>query len=170
MIAIVYQAAIVIWAMLAAFKWGDWKRIDKYYPTLLFLAVGNLIYEFIAHNKFHLWKLQGNRFIPEMLADIIYLFFIVIPAILTYLSQFPQTTKHKMIYVAKWILIFTLIEWVGWRYFYVINYHHGWNIWWSFLFNIIMFPMLRLHYLSFKKALLLSVPCTFFYLFWFNYI
>ncbi|WP_280523562.1 CBO0543 family protein [Neobacillus soli] len=149
---------------------GEWRNLDKYYPTLLYFAVGNLAYEYIAHVKFHLWKMNGDGLFPEIIADFIALFLIVIPAILIYLSKYPKTPKERIIHIAKWILIFTIVEWVGGKYFNAINYENGWNIWWSFLFNLCMFPMLRLHYISFKKALLLSVPFTLFYLLWFHYI
>lgn len=136
----------------------------------MYFAVGNLAYEYLAHVSFHLWRMEGKGLFPEIIADLILLFLIAIPAILIYLSRYPSTPKERMIHILKWILIFTAVEWVGGTYFGLMKYENGWSIWWSFLFNVIMFPMLRLHYLSFKKALLLSIPCTLFYLIIFDYI
>jgi hypothetical protein len=114
--------------------------------------------------------MRGFGKIPEIVADFVYLFLIVIPAILNYLSNYPVKPKDRIIHIAKWVIIFTAVEWVGGHFFNAIDHHNGWNIWWSLAFNIIMFLMLRLHFLNFKWALLLSVPWTFFFLIWFDYI
>jgi hypothetical protein len=34
------------------------------------------------------------------------------------------------------------------------SYHNGWTIWWSLLFNLLMFPLLYLHHKKPKWALL----------------
>lgn len=164
------ELVIALWSLIVSFFKGDWKNLDKYYPTLLYFTVGNLAYEYIAHFKFHLWRMNGKGIFPEIIADFILLFLIAIPAILVYLSNYPSTRKARIIHVVKWILIFTAVEWVGGTLLGLMKYENGWSIWWSFLFNIIMFPMLRLHFLSFKLALLFSVPCTLFYLLLFHYI
>lgn len=169
-VRLIYQLVVAILSLTASFIKGDWKNLDKYYPTLLYFSVGNLTYEYIAHVNFHLWKMDGKGLFPEIVADFILLFLIAIPAILIYLSNYPSTAKRRVLHIVKWIVIFTTVEWIGGKYFGIIKYENGWSIWWSFLFNIIMFPMLRLHFLSYKRALLCSIPCVFFYLYWFHYI
>jgi len=134
------------------------------------MVVGNLTYEYIAHNKFHLWELNRIGNIPEICADFIYLFLMVVPATLTYLSNYPDIPKKRILYIAKWVFIFTIVEWIGGRYFNAINHYHGWNIWWSFFFNVVMFTTLRLHYLHYKRALIISIFWAFFYLIWFDYL
>jgi hypothetical protein len=166
----IFQVIISLICIIASVKKGDWGNFDRYYPTLLYLGIGNLSYEFIAHTNFHLWEITGNGKLSEVAVDFFYLFFIVIPAIFVYLSDYPSTRRERIFHILKWITIFTVTEWVGGTYFDAIAHHNRWNIWWSLLFNFIMFPMLRLHYLYYKRALVLSIPITFFLLFWFNYI
>ncbi|WP_052404854.1 CBO0543 family protein [Bacillus rubiinfantis] len=167
---VIYQIAIATWSLIVSFWKGDWKNLAQYYPTLQYFVIGNLTYEYVAHFNFHLWKMDGKGLFPEIIADFILLFLIAVPAIFVYLSNYPNERRKKLQHILKWVLIFTAIEWISGKYFGIIKYEHGWSIWWSFLFNMIMFPMLRLHFISYKKALVLSIPCTLFYLLWFDYI
>ncbi|MEH7110121.1 MULTISPECIES: hypothetical protein [Bacillaceae] len=162
--------AIAVTSIAASIIKGAWRHLDRYYPTLLYFAVGNLAYECIAHFYFHLWHMDSKGYFPEIVADFILLFFIASPGILIYLATYPSTPRERILHIVKWILIFTFVEWLAGHFFGVIKYENGWSLGWSFLFNIIMFPMMRLHFLSYRKALILSVPFSFFYLFWFHYI
>lgn len=169
-VSCIFPLFMTLCSLLSAWKKGNWGHFDKYYPTLLYFALGNLTYEYIAHSYFHLWQFNKIGLFPEQAADLIYIIFIVIPALFVYLSRYPETPIERILHILKWILIFTVFEWIGGKFFNVIHYHNGWSIWWSLIFNFIMFPMMRLHYLYYKRALLLSVPIIFGLLVWFNYI
>ncbi|MDR7000746.1 CBO0543 family protein [Neobacillus niacini] len=166
----IYQLAIIVLTFTVSFRKKVWGNFDRCYPTLLYMVVGNLTYEYIAHTKFHLWELKQIGSIPEIWADLIYLFFMVVPATLIYLTNYPDTPMKRIFYIMKWVFIFTMVEWVGGRYFNAIDHYNGWNIWWSLFFNFVMFTTLRLHYLYYKRALIISVFWTLFYLIWFDYI
>jgi hypothetical protein len=156
--------------ILGSWRWGDWKNFDKYYPTLLYVTVGNLIYKVFALNQFHLWlKVDGELFNSEI-TYFIFLFLVMIPMTFIFLSKFPKTKGKSILYVLGWIFLFIFLEWVGVKYLHSIKHCNGWNIWWSLLFDTVMFPMLRLHFVNYKLALLLSIPCTLFMLIRFNYI
>jgi hypothetical protein len=45
-----------IW-ILAAYKWGDWRNYKKYYPTILFMISGDLVYQFLTYD-YPLWELS----------------------------------------------------------------------------------------------------------------
>ncbi|PIB57799.1 hypothetical protein, partial [Pseudomonas sp. 2822-17] len=36
--------------LFAAYKWGDWEKWEKYYPTILFFIIGDLLYNFLFYN------------------------------------------------------------------------------------------------------------------------
>ncbi|WP_217269735.1 CBO0543 family protein [Neobacillus endophyticus] len=166
----IFPIVVSIICLLSAWKWGDWKKFEKHYPTLAYVTVGNLIYKVNALLNFHLWKVNDGGLLSHETIYFIYLLLIMIPAIFVYLSKFPETRIKKILYVFAWIVLFTVMEWIGMKYFNAFNHYHGWNIWWSLLFDSVMFPMLRLHFVNYKLALLLSIPCTLFMLIMFNYI
>jgi hypothetical protein len=49
-----------------------------------------------------------------------------------------------------------------------IIHSNGWSLGWSFLFDFIMFPMLRLHHKYPLIAYILSVPIAIFFIFLFD--
>ncbi|WP_017435066.1 CBO0543 family protein [Saccharococcus caldoxylosilyticus] len=123
-----FEVMLAMWCLLASWYWGDWKNIEKYYPTLLYVTVANLIYKVIALFHFHLWKVKGAGMLGDTAAYFVDLLFIMVPATLIYLSNYPDTAQKQIFYIAKWVTLFTVIEWIGLEYFNTINHHNGWNM------------------------------------------
>ncbi|PWW28888.1 hypothetical protein DFO73_105125 [Cytobacillus oceanisediminis] len=147
---------------------GDWKNWEKYYPTMLYISLSSFVYEFISHSHFHLWELEkslfnlmGVHFIHNLIINPLICF--------VFLSRFPNQFRHQIVYYVKWIGLLLAAEWIA-SQFSILTYHNGWNLWWSFLFMVIMFPMIRLHYVHKLWALLLSVIISAIYLFLFDYL
>jgi hypothetical protein len=49
-------------------------------------------------------------------------------------------------WILLWVFIFSSIEFVSHTYFHWIVYQYGWNIYWSMLFNLVMFTVLKIHF------------------------
>ncbi|KKI90729.1 hypothetical protein WQ54_19185 [Bacillus sp. SA1-12] len=160
---------LVIMVILFSLLKGDWKKWETYYPTMLYIALATFLYEFISHSHFHLWELEESSYISHM--NVHFLHNLIINPLLAfvYLSNYPNRMMSKFIYSLKWIIIFLLIEWLG-KHFGLLTYHNGWHFWWSALFVIIMFPMIRLHHVHKLLALALSVFFVMFFLMIFDYI
>jgi hypothetical protein len=129
--------------IVSAYKWADWKNWRRYYPTLLFFGMGDLIYNLVFQNK-PLWSLHTN-FLAPSINELFIIFAIFFPGGLLFLSNFPQKALRQVVYVLLWITLYILIELFTTSIGMQRNYH-GWNIWWSLLFNFIMFPLLILHH------------------------
>ncbi|PAE23933.1 MULTISPECIES: CBO0543 family protein [Bacillaceae] len=158
---------VILVIILSCIK-GDWKNWERYYPTMLYISVASFIYEFISHSHFHLWELEKDTL---TLMGVHLMHNIVINPLIgfVFLSNYPAKFKSKILYFIYWIFLFWSTEWLAFR-FHFISYHNGWNIWWSFLFVVIMFPMIRLHYVHKLRALILSAPIAALYLFLFDYL
>ncbi|NRD77137.1 hypothetical protein HPT25_06460 [Bacillus sp. BRMEA1] len=153
MIAIVYS---IFWIIISA-KYGDrdWK---KYYPSMLFAALANTLYEVLCY-KYQLWQMEPNG-LKYCIIPMLLLIMIGMPlSTWVFLSHYPfrSSTSRKILYVTFFILLFGILEYVSVK-LGSITYHHGWNIGWSFLFDIIMFMMIRIHYSRPIIAILLSLP------------
>jgi len=59
-------------------KWGDWKRWREYYPTVLYMCMGDLIYNFLTKDE-KLWRWESPVFTHTFL-DILWIF-TIFPAI-----------------------------------------------------------------------------------------
>jgi hypothetical protein len=163
---------IGIAVILASLKWANWKEWQRYYPTLLYIIVSNLIYKFFALSKFHLWKLSSQDFFFHTHIGVFLWHVLIINTLLTfmYLSNFPeQDLRKKAFYILKWVALFIFFE-ILLLTFNHIEYHNGWHLVWTLFFDIVMLSMLRLHYKKPLWAIILAIPNTLFYLIVFDYI
>ncbi|MBO0999634.1 hypothetical protein IOC57_18040 [Bacillus sp. SD075] len=140
--------------LLAGIKWGDWKRWRDYYPTILFFIIGDLLYSCLLYNH-QLWAYQeiffGTHILRNDLIISLIIMFVAYPStIMIYLGRFPQTIWKQAFWIFLWVILCSSLELLKLKYLNLINHYNGWNIWWSVLFNIIMFSILRIHY---KKPL-----------------
>ncbi|KIL35578.1 hypothetical protein SD70_32115, partial [Gordoniibacillus kamchatkensis] len=77
--------------------------------------------------------------------------------VLLYLGNYPDGGRKQVLYVCAWVLGQSLIEAASYFIFNGINYAHGWNYWWSILFNMFFYVILRIHYLNPQRAWAISV-------------
>jgi len=135
-------------AILIAWRWGDWRNWKLYYPTVLYMILGDLSYIIISNTK-PLWQYESPIFSRHFVEALIV--FVVFPCTcLVFLPFYAKVSKSKkIIYILFWALLYTSVEALSLRLGY-FSHHNGWNLYWSFSFNCIMFPLLLLH---FKKPL-----------------
>ncbi|MCI3919666.1 hypothetical protein MO973_05390 [Paenibacillus sp. TRM 82003] len=153
-----------------AIRFGKWKRWQAFYPTLLYIVVCNLFYNYIVKEQ-HLWKFESPWFpFPHEVMDVIYSFIINPAMTYLFLSYHPTTGwVRKSAYWLGWTVVFSLIETLQFLTDHIV-YYRGWSIPWTVFFYTLMFPMLYLHYRKPIIALLLSIPATLGYMWIFNYI
>lgn len=139
-------------------KFVDWKRWKEYYPTIQFYIVCNLLYNFIFYQH-TLWKYKAVTvdWLNHTLIDIVFTFFIVPVVIMIYLQYFPKRKGNKFLYLSIWVAYFSVLEFLFEKKGLFI-YENDWNTWWSLLFNLITFTVIRIHYKNPLAALLVSAP------------
>lgn len=139
---------VSIFFVISALKWGDLKNWKLYYPTMMYFAIGDLVYNFLTYNN-PLWQ-YANPILKHTASDLLVIIVVYPSTVLLFLSYYPDKLIKKIKHIAFWVFIFSALEWI----FYTIGYftyHNGWNIWWSVVHNLLAFPLLRLHY---KKPIL----------------
>ncbi|MDQ0899406.1 hypothetical protein [Paenibacillus sp. V4I7] len=62
----------------AAYRWGDWRNWKKYHSTMMYFALGNLLYHYLCANHL-LWQLMPDFSLSHSITEMIYTF-IVFPA------------------------------------------------------------------------------------------
>ncbi|RKL67436.1 hypothetical protein CR203_08755 [Salipaludibacillus neizhouensis] len=153
-------------SIIAAYGWGDWRNWKKYHASLLFFALGNMIYNFYTANYF-LWRMDADPFSNHSVTETIYTF-IVFPATgLLFLSNFPKTMIKQILHTLQWIAIYGI-----WEYIFTltghIDYQYGWTLGWSIVFLFVMFPLLKLHETRPLLTYVLSGFVAIFVLWWFK--
>lgn len=135
--------------VILAWKWGDWRNWKLYYSTIIFMILGDFIYLFLTFQK-PLWTMEST-ILGRTFTNLLIAFFIYPSFVLLYLSNFPkENLEKKVFYISAFTLFFTAFEYIFIK-FDSISYYNSWNLWWTFLFDIMLFILLRVHY---KKPLL----------------
>jgi hypothetical protein len=152
-----FHIILSLLSIVIAWKWGDWRNWKLYYPTILYMILGDLSYIIATSNR-PLWQYESQIFKGEFSEFVIA--FVAFPSTcLVFFACYSKVVKsEKIVYVPLFFLfsasLYTSIEWLSYRLGF-FSYHNGWNIYWSFAFNCMMFPLLLLHY---KKPLLVWLP------------
>jgi hypothetical protein len=158
--------------LLAAIKWGNWRKWSEYYPTILFFIVGDLLKNFLLYNHW-LWTYKETIFAENILRNhtiisLLVLSLVYPSTILIYFGRFPKSKLKQIFWLSFWIFLYSILEYINVHYLNLFSHHNGWNMSWSVIFNIIMFSILRIHYNNPLLAWGLSVIWILFLLHVFN--
>jgi len=143
--------------VIAVWKWGDWRNWRRYHATMLYIALGNAMYNFICAGHL-LWELYPDMAPDHLGTELVYTLVTFPGCALLFLSRYPDQAgaRRRIIHILMWIVIFGGVELI-YSLTDRIRYAHGWNLAWSLLFDCVMFPMLLLHHRRPLAAYLLSV-------------
>jgi hypothetical protein len=139
-------ALCIIYAA-ACFKWGAWRQWREFYPTILYVIIGDMAYNFVFHD-YSLWIYDG--IFSHTTSDVLAAFALFPSIVILFLTHWPKKRLWQVLYVLVWAGVNTILEYISVA-FGVFRYEHGWGCWWSLGLLVIAFIMMRLHY---KKPLL----------------
>lgn len=146
---------VIVW-ILAVIRWGDWRNWNLYQPTIIYFIFLDVLYYYITYTH-PLWKLEPTWPLKYKIVSLFGEFLVFASTVLIYLGRYPTKRWISIGWIALWVIIYTSVEWVLLK-LGVFSYHNNWNLFDSFLFNILLFSMLRFYFRKPLKALLLSVP------------
>lgn len=149
MLKLIWRICFLVSFLYSAWRWGDWKNWQKYYPTVLFTMVINLAISFITYHHV-LWKYNADALVTtQTVVEIINVFFLLPAATFIYLSRFPNSSSfmYQGSYIALWVVLFGSIEFIAHYIIGSISYDNGWAWPISVFFDVAMFSILRIHYL-----------------------
>lgn len=152
-------------SIIACWKWGDWRHWKLYYPTILYMLIGDFVVDILMNAK----PLFGfGAFIEKFpILDIVVMLLLYPSTVILYLTHYPKPAGKQALYILLWVGIYVAAE-IAANATKGFCYHNGWNIWYSALFDMVMFPLLALHY---KKPLLvwpISAILCFALIWWFR--
>ena len=141
--------------ILACYFFGDCRNWRSYYPTILFLIAGDLIYLYVTSAK-PLW-LYTPTLISGTIATLIVALVIYPCTILIFLPTYPKSGALKKTgYIMGWVCLYAILEYLGLMYNYMQHFN-GWNFVHSVLFDFALFPLLLIHHRNPSVAWLLAV-------------
>lgn len=145
----IFRIIMVLGFFLSAWRWGDWKNWEKYYPSMLFVMVVNLTFGYVAYNH-PLWIFNQDAIVKnETIVEFVNTYVALSLTTLIYLSQFPRNGfLPKLLYMLWWVFIYGSLEFIDAKITGGISYDNGWSWVHSVLFDCVMFPTIRIHYVS----------------------
>jgi hypothetical protein len=147
--------AIALLSIMASFKWGDWKNWRKYHASMFFISTGGLLYEYMVQEN-TLWKFHPDFLYGHQMVVIVYALITMPISIFLFLSHFPEKWIQRSFYILLWSGIYIFVELILY-YFDRISYQNGWQLWYSFLFDILMFSVIALHQYKPGRAYIVSL-------------
>ncbi|MRH45038.1 hypothetical protein GH741_20555 [Aquibacillus halophilus] len=150
---------LVVAFIFATWRWGDWRNWKLYHSTILYFLYNDMLYGYLTNFHYPLWihvpVFPFDSFsVVKILAQIC---FACTPLI--YLGCYPKERRNVILWIGFWIILYSSIE-GGLLIISAVQHFNGWTLTYSVLFNMMMFPMLRLHFTRPLLAYTLSVPIT----------
>lgn len=132
---------------LICWKSGNWRNWKEYYSTILYLFIGSIVCGILLYQQ-PLWSF--NKLTEDYPILEIFIAGVLYPStVILYLSNLPQSGKKMLLHILLWGGMYTVVELCA----YLIGdflYFNGWNIVYTLVFNLLMFPLITLHH---KKPL-----------------
>lgn len=157
---------LALFSIFAAWRWSDWRNWKQYHATMIFITAGGFLYEFLTVNK-ALWVFHPDFLYNQTITIIVYAIVTMPLSVLLFLSTYPKTIGKQIRHLLTWIGIYVCGELIL-QYMGRISYQNGWSLWHSILFDMMMFPMIRLHHTRPLLAYAISVLITLLLMTWFQ--
>lgn len=144
---LLFRVCLVGGFLLAAWRWGDWRRWEVYYPTMLFTVTVSLFASYVSYHR-PLWIFNPGALVRSHTGVELVSTFMIMPAtVLIYLSNFPAGGRLPQgLYVLAWAALYAALEAIDTLLVGGISYANGWSLAHSCLFDCVMFPIIRLHH------------------------
>jgi hypothetical protein len=138
-----YLIFLALLSIYICYKLGDWKNWRKYYSTTLFFILSSVVCIVLTYDH-PLW-LYKSSILNHSFTDLFISITVYPSTIMMFIPHFPKKITKIIIHIATYAVAYTVPELIAVKLGY-FTYYNGWNIWYTFIFNCIMFPMLILHY------------------------
>jgi hypothetical protein len=142
-----YYILLAIISIVMCYKFGDWRNWKKYYSTILFFILSNVVCILLTYNH-TLWQFE-TKILNSTFCDLFISITVYPSIVMLFIPNFPTKITKIVTHISYYVAIFTIAEWIGIKFGY-FDHFNGWNIWFSIIFNYILFSILYLHY---KKPL-----------------
>jgi hypothetical protein len=132
---------ILLGYAVLCYKYGDWKRWQQFYPTILYVIIGDLSYNALFPDKL-LWRYE--LLFNHIFGNFLFTFFVFPSVIILFLTHYPSGLLKEILYIGFWTILNGTIEYISFLNG-SITFHYGWNIFWSLGLYFIAFILIRLH-------------------------
>ena len=112
------------------------RDLPKHYKSLVYVSSFNTIYYLLCRRHL-VWEFIPNG-VHWLMIRLVHVFIVTPLITLIFLSKMPSELFRQIIYLIRWVIIASVIEYLAHKK-NLILYAHGWNIFWSSLLYVKMF-------------------------------
>ncbi|MGH4049847.1 MAG: CBO0543 family protein [Clostridium sp.] len=138
-----YLIFLAVISIGICYKSGDWRNWKKYYPTILFFILSNVVCILLTYNH-ALWQYK-TKILNHTFSDLFISITVYPSMVMLFIPNFPKKTMKIITHISFYVALYTIAELIGMKLGYFIHFN-GWNIWFSIIVNYILFSLLYLHY------------------------
>lgn len=144
---LLFRICILFGFLFTAWKWGDWKNWQKYYSSMLFVALVNMSAGYLSYHH-SLWIFAPDALVStQTVVEFINTYIALPTTTLIYLSHFPSGSNVlKVTYIVIATILYATLEWFDHMIIGGISYDNGWSLSHSAIFDFFMFTTIRLHH------------------------
>ncbi|WP_078592835.1 CBO0543 family protein [Evansella clarkii] len=135
------QAAIILLIVLLNLFNKTWRDFPKYYKNIGYVGLVNIFYYYLC-SRHLVWEFPPVGANWKLLR-IMHIFFITPLLVLSFLSRYPSTLSKQFLHVIKWVTASSITEYIAHKQ-KLLQYKHGWTIFWSALLYLKMFMYSKL--------------------------
>ena len=125
------------------YKFGDWRNWKNYYPTILFFILSNVTCILFVYNN-PLWFYE-SKILNHTFSDLFICITVYPSTVMLFIPHLPSKTTKILLHISIYVAIYISAELIGMKLGY-FTHHNGWNMWYSLIFDYLLFAMLILHY------------------------
>jgi len=138
-----YHIFLALISIFICYRFGDWRHWKNYYPTILFFILSNVVCILLIYNH-PLWFYE-SKFLNHTFLDLLICITVYPSTVMVFIPNFPKKITKMIKHISFYVAIYTIAEIIGMKLGY-FTHQNGWNIWYTVIFNYIMFPIIYLHY------------------------
>jgi hypothetical protein len=156
---LVFRIFLLLFFLFLIYKFGDWKSLKLYYPSMLFMGFVNNIASFLTYHHW-LWYYNPDILVKtQTTVELLNSLYALPITAFVYLSNFPRNKLKQCLYVLLWVSIFGILELID-HVLGGISYSNGWSWEISLIFDVAMFLIVGLHHFYPLKAWIITIFLT----------
>lgn len=153
------HVGLLIWLIHQNTVKKSWPRLRENSHPIFYVVVCNSLYYYIQ-KKYPLWTFH-SQVMGEFFLKFFHLLIIMPLSMNRFLSELPDRSSKRALYILKWILVSSLVEWFGLKAG-AISFKKGWNLAWSAFIYTFMYILSSIYQRSRFLAISMSMlPAAF---------
>jgi len=106
-----YHIFLAVVSIAICYKFGDWRNWSKYYSTILFFILSNVVCILLTYN--HTLWLYETKILNHTFCDLFISITVYPSIVMLFIPKFPKKITESITHISFYVAIFTIAEFIG---------------------------------------------------------